>query len=340
MPGYRHAQRAGTAVRGRLVPRPRPGGPGKAGRLVARAAAPLARQKAAAGLGALVGGSVVGGAGTLAATRISYDRERRARAGGTARHGSKRVAKADTLPGLNRRDTLRQIKRKQHNIAVGSMAAGTGLGALGLLGASALPKVPKKVRGRLVRASGVVGTTSAGLGGVAGLDANRIARRDISGLKRQLDVRKADDPIKTYGDRGPLPKGLPREEKMRAYAARVEHHGGKKAKKWQRRASAADATRNVLVAGATGAGAILLTGRSRHVANVARRTPVLRRAVGHAGAAKHAETAALATGTAIGGTELAGEYARRRRSRYSSSPGGAAQSALTRMQANTPGGAR
>ena len=367
---------------------------------IARATKPLRGEHApATAVGALAGSQIGGHTGTVSAYRYTYDKERR-RGGAQASRGS-RVGKADnTLPGLNRRETLRQIKRKQRNIVVGSASAASGLGALGLLGASTLPKVPKRVRGKLLAASGFAGTTSAGTGGVAGLDANRIARRDIAGLQRQLKVPaskawvprkghlvakpklgtagmsgqpgavkrpqqdladpafrrrierrqaqlraqmrvgKAADPIKTYGDRGPLPKGLAREERMRAYAARVEHHGGRKGQKWQRRANAADATRNALVAGATGAGAILLTGRSKHVANVARKTPLLRRAVGNKGAHKHAETAALATGTAIGATELYGDYARHRRASYKSSPGGAAQSALTRMQRNTPGGAR
>lgn len=154
------------------------------------------------------------------------------------------------------------------------------------------------------------------------------------GTGRPYGVAKADngadhkDLIRRYGDRGPLPKGLDRDTKIRAYEARYAAHGGHKGEKWQRRANVAEGTRNAGLAGATLAGAAYVGARTR----LGARMPALH----NAALRRKADTAAVTSATVGGGAELYGEYARNRRASYSSSPGGVAASALTRLRANTP----
>lgn len=126
-----------------------------------------------------------------------------------------------------------------------------------------------------------------------------------------------------YDTRGPLPKTLSREQKMKAYEARYIAAGGRQGEKWKRRADRAEVGRNIGLTGATLAGAALL----------AHKAPGLRRVARH-----HLEHAAVAAGTFGGASELYGEHARSRRASYQNSPAGVAGSALTRMQAYTPTG--
>lgn len=163
-------------------------------------------------------------------------------------------------------------------------------------------------------------------------DTRRIAHRDQLTFVNKADETGGDqnDLIRRYGDRGPLPKHLPRDERMRAYEARVAAHGGHKQQKWQRRANVAEGLRNAGLAGGVLGGAAHLAGKTKR---------------GHAllGAGRAArwkargDTAAVAAATGGAAAELYGEYARHRRASYASSPGGVASSALTRMRANTPG---
>ena len=120
------------------------------------------------------------------------------------------------------------------------------------------------------------------------------------------------------GDRGPLPAGLSREKKMRAYEARYVAAGGPKGEQWNQRAKAADKA-----SAASGA----LAGAGSLGVLATRKRPRARRVAG---------TAAL-LGTAGWGLGGAAAYdAKRRRSSYSSSPAGVAASALTRMRNYSP----
>lgn len=125
-----------------------------------------------------------------------------------------------------------------------------------------------------------------------------------------------------YDTRGPLPKQLSRDQRMKAYEARYIASGGRHAEKWKRRADRAETGRNIGLAGATLAGAGLL----------AHKAPGIRKLPRHA-----LEHAAVASGTFGGANELYGEHARSRRASYQNSPAGVAGSALSRMQAYTPG---
>lgn len=157
-------------------------------------------------------------------------------------------------------------------------------------------------------------------------------------LDRKKKVAKADTTMSDreakklsakYDTRGPLPKGLDRESKMKAYEARYIASGGKQGEKWKRRADRAEVGRNVGLATATASGAALLTSRGRIggklIAKVPKVTP------------HRIEGAALASAVGGGSAELYGEHARHRRASYANSPAGIAGSALTRMRAYTPG---
>lgn len=167
--------------------------------------------------------------------------------------------------------------------------------------------------------------------GRLGMTGSAVARGD-----RRVEIAKAnltmsDDEAKRIADRydtrGPLPKTLSRNQRMKAYEGRYIAAGGRKAEKWKRRANAAEVTRNAGLVGATGATALLLAARGKRVGpRLARR-----------GLTPHrAETGALGSAVLGGTAELYGETARRRRASYANSPAGVAGSALARMQAYTP----
>lgn len=133
--------------------------------------------------------------------------------------------------------------------------------------------------------------------------------------------------IRQYGDRGPLPAGLDRETKMKAYEARYVHAGGDKSEKWNHRANAAEGSRN----------AALATGTAGLAGLAALKHPRLaRRMAKHPRLQHRLDATALTAGAAGGASELYGEYARHRRASYANSPGGVARSALTRMRSYTP----
>lgn len=155
--------------------------------------------------------------------------------------------------------------------------------------------------------------------------ASKRGDRLVSKVDVTMSDREAHRLAAQYDTRGPLPKGLDRQTKMKAYEARYIASGGKKAERWKRRADAAEVSRNVglAVATVTGAGAL------------AARHPKLHRT----GRTVHRlETASLAGAVHGGASELYGEHARSRRASYQNSPGGVAGSALARMQAYTPTG--
>ena len=153
----------------------------------------------------------------------------------------------------------------------------------------------------------------------------------IAKVDTTMDDRTAHQLAARYDTRGPLPKGLSRDQKMKAYEARYIATGGRKAEKWKRRADRAEVGRNVGLVGATTSAAALLASRGKRTGPAMARNKVLRGVTPH-----RTETAAL--GSALGGgwSELYGEHARSRRASYQSSPGGVAGSALSRMKAYTP----
>lgn len=153
-----------------------------------------------------------------------------------------------------------------------------------------------------------------------------VVKRDSLEIKHKNEHPKL---LSRYGDKGPLPKGLSRDEKMKAYEARYVRHGGDKADKYGRRAERAEGVRNAGLVGATAGGAGWLAARTRRG----------KTALGGAKAQKlkfHADTAAVGAATVGGGAELYGEYARGRRASYTNSPAGVAGSALRRMRDYTP----
>lgn len=142
------------------------------------------------------------------------------------------------------------------------------------------------------------------------------------GPQLTMSDRQAHKLAGQYDTRGPLPKQLDRAKRMQAYEARYIASGGRKAEKWKTRAKHAETGRNIGLAGVTAAGALTL----------ARKMPGVRKLPHHA-----LEAAAVGAGTFGGASELYGEHARARRASYVNSPAGVAGSALTRMQAYTPG---
>lgn len=180
---------------------------------------------------------------------------------------------------------------REARLAYGMKKMGVGRAGVSPRGASA-PAASVQRRGRVIK----VDTT--------------MSEHEAARLARQYDTR------------GPLPKTLSREQKMKAYEARYIATGGKKGEKWKRRADRAEVGRNIGLAGATAAGALALAHRAPGV----RRIPM-----------KRLEHTALASGVFGGANELYGEHARARRASYANTPAGVAGSALSRMQAYTPG---
>jgi hypothetical protein len=146
-----------------------------------------------------------------------------------------------------------------------------------------------------------------------------------------MSEHEAHQVARQYDTRGPLPKGLSREQKMKAYEGRYIAAGGKKGERWKKRADRAEVGRNAGLVGATTSAAALLAARGKKTGPKLAANRITRHATPH-----RLETAAL--GSALGGgwSELYGEHARSRRASYANSPAGVAGSALTRMQAYTP----
>lgn len=160
-----------------------------------------------------------------------------------------------------------------------------------------------------------------------------MAKRDHADRNGQLKTSISESDAKKIVDRvglkGPLPKGLTREQKMAHYEARYVSAGGHKAQKWSRRATASEDARVASVGvGGAAAGAWALThGKGRIAGKVLRHTPNLKH---------HAEMTAAGAAVGASAGELYGAHARKKRSSYASAPAGVAASALRRMQAYTP----
>lgn len=155
---------------------------------------------------------------------------------------------------------------------------------------------------------------------------SRVAK--ISTTMREDDAKRV---VGQYGLRGSLPRGLPREERMRAYEGRYVAAGGPRAERWKRRAKAGEVATTASILGAGGAAAAELTARSERGRKALRRAglnpaKVSRRAAG------------IGLGTVITGAggEVLRRSAEHRRAKYTSSPAGVAASALRRMRDYTP----
>ena len=131
-----------------------------------------------------------------------------------------------------------------------------------------------------------------------------------------------------YDTRGPLPKGMDRATKMKAYEARYIHSGGKKGERYKRKAAVAEVGRTAGLATATISAAGILAHRGKKTGKILSKVPRL--------SSHNLEAAGLAGAAGGGSSEMYGAYARHRRASYANSPAGVAGSALTRMQAYTP----
>ena len=155
-------------------------------------------------------------------------------------------------------------------------------------------------------------------------------RAGLSKVDTTMDEHEAGRLAGKYDTRGPLPKGLDRATKMKAYEARYIASGGKKGEKWKRQADMAERGRNIGLAGATTSAAAILALRGKHTGPALRKIKIT---------PHRAEAVGLGSAVAGGTSELYGEHARHRRASYQNSPAGVAGSALTRMQnyTKTPG---
>lgn len=227
---------------------------------------------------------------------------------------------------------------------IGKMSGFQAYGIAGQLAAD--PDVQRVGAYLLKHKKKVAAVTGTGVGGTAvyqGQKRGRLRRAEVARTKQALAKR---DPLKTsispddakrlerkYGLKGPLPKGLDRNQKIAAYEARYVRAGGHKAEKWNRRAERSEGIRAAGVGAGALAGAAYLgakAGGGKIVAPVIRRTPLKR--VNR----QHLETTGVAVGTATAAAEVDAMRARRKRSSYASAPGGVAASALRRLQAYTP----
>lgn len=158
-----------------------------------------------------------------------------------------------------------------------------------------------------------------------------VPRHPIGKAQTSMSSDEAARIARKYGVKGPLPKGLSREQRMKAYEGRYVAAGGPKGEKWQRRVDRSEIGRNTGLAGATLAGAGFLASRGRRTGPAMRRMRALRGAT-----PRRMENFGVASAVGGGASELYGEHARSRRASYRHSPAGVAGSALTRMQAYTP----
>jgi hypothetical protein len=167
--------------------------------------------------------------------------------------------------------------------------------------------------------------------GAAGLGSKylevKVRPREVRKVETTMSDAEAKRTAARYDTRGPLPKGLTREQKMKAYEGRYIASGGRKAEKWKRRANAAEVGRNIGLAGATAGAAVTLAARGRRLGPTLRKVKVT---------PHRADNATIGSAAFGGASELYGEHARSRRASYQNSPGGVAGSALSRMQAYTP----
>lgn len=208
------------------------------------------------------------------------------------------------------------------------------------------PQVQRAATWALKHKKPLAATAAVGATGTVayqGQKRGRLRRKEVMETRQALAKR---EPLKTsisqqdaqrlerrYGLKGPLPKGLTREQKIAAYEARYVRAGGHKAEKWQRRADRSETIRTAGVGAGAVAGAAYLgakAGGGRVVAPLVRRTPLRRMN------RKSLETTGVAVGTVTAGAEVDAIRARRKRSSYASAPGGVAASALRRLQAYTP----
>ena len=171
----------------------------------------------------------------------------------------------------------------------------------------------------------------------------RVVARQVGGALRRkamnrfgkvdttMDHRTASRYVRRYGTRGPLPKGLDRNEKMRAYEGRYVALGGPKGEKWGRRARVADrVTGGTVIGGGLAAGTLLATRHPKAAGFLARHGRDAER-IGRV-----AENTALGSATAAAGSEYYHRHAERKQSSYRHSAAGVAASALRRMQDYTP----
>jgi hypothetical protein len=163
--------------------------------------------------------------------------------------------------------------------------------------------------------------------GLSDTRARQIQSWRVQKVETTMSDAEAKRTAARYDTRGPLPKGLTREQKMKAYEGRYIASGGRKAEKWKRRANAAEVGRNIGLAGATAGAAVTLAARGRRLGPTLRKVKVT---------PHRADNATIGSAAFGGASELYGEHARSRRASYQNSPGGVAGSALSRMQAYTP----
>ena len=166
--------------------------------------------------------------------------------------------------------------------------------------------------------------------------ADQAYQRLVDELDTSMSNHEARRLTGRYDTRGPLPKGLSREERMRAYEARYIAAGGKKGEKWHRHAQAAEAGRNIGLAGATLGSAGLLAARTKSGRKLIAALPKVGHRINPTKLRHGSENVALGAGAFGGASEFYGEVARRRRASYHHSPAGVAGSALARMRDYTP----
>lgn len=269
--------------------------------------------------GAAAAGAVTGAAGT----KLGLDTSGYALREGL-KHHERRVDAGDAKHPLtrNQRRSIAREHRAKHGITTGTMHGAP---------MKAWRDYPTKLPGgAMSRVMGYKNTPVVAGGILAAGTAAGAARGARKERLKKVDTTMSDAEAKRlagqYDTKGPLPKHLDRETKMKAYEARYIASGGRQGEKWKKRADAGEVQRNVGLATATTLGAASL---------VARHPKIKLR---HPKAYKRLEVGSLAGAVHGGAAELYSEHARSRRASYQNSPAGVAGSALSRMRAYTPDG--
>lgn len=275
-------------------------------------------------------GALLGTGATAAAASIGGERALRYQGRKwSAREAGSRAAAAKIIPNMKPEVSDGEVTRNKRILAGKSKlqaeAAGMHRGAAAqeryfasVYNGSA--KIARRVR------SPALATAAVGGGGLL-----LARRRDVKKIDTTMDERTARREVGRYGTRGPLPKGLDRPTKMRAYEARYVAAGGPRGEKWKRTANRAEHLTTASIVGAGTAAGVDLAARSARVQRLARS-----RGIDPGKVRGKAGVIGLGSAAVGAGGELLRRAAERRRASYSSSPAGVAASALRRMRDYTP----
>lgn len=343
---------------------------GTAGKLVR----PIARNPAAAAIGAVAGKAAFQAGGSQGAYTMTLNREKH------SAYRSGRVTKAAEAPVMSRREQRDQLQRKRRNLGLSAAATAAGAGGVALLAGRELgPRVPGAAGRHFVQHNAryeraALGTAIAGGGiGAASGSANvRVQRRDLKAEAKQLGVEKALGRTPSFRasnvamrrTRGGAMVAVRRAntvaksiqtsvtpDEVKSYTTQYGTRGALPRKLDRDTRRKAYEARYVAAGGPKGekwknradradhvTGAGVAVGGLAGATELATRTKLAARAIKSPTTRKQiahvSSRVGIAAGTGAAASELFHRHAQHRQSSYKHSPAGVAASALRRMQAS------